>query len=57
MRTTRVRSIVVVALLVSLWAGAGWAQALRVVGFPVESGDARPEEMNALKTLGEPMLQ
>jgi hypothetical protein len=28
----------VIAMLVSLWTGAGWGQTLRVVGFNVESG-------------------
>jgi hypothetical protein len=43
MRATKVRSIVVVAVLVSVWTCSGWAQALRAVGFNVESGGARPE--------------
>jgi endonuclease/exonuclease/phosphatase family metal-dependent hydrolase len=43
MPATWVRSIVVVAMLVSLWTGAGWAQAPRVAGFNVESGGARPD--------------
>jgi hypothetical protein len=33
----------VIAMLVSLWTGAGWVQALRVVGFNVESGGASPD--------------
>ena len=43
MQATKRRMLVVIAMLVSLWAGAGWAQALRVVGFNAESGGARPE--------------
>jgi len=34
MGATRRRTVVAVAMLVSLWAGSGWAQALGVVGFP-----------------------
>ena len=48
MRATWVRSIVVVAVLVSLWTGIGWAQALRVVGFNVEFGGARPDVVDDL---------
>jgi hypothetical protein len=43
MSAIRSRAVVVVVMLVSLWSGAGWAQALRVVGFNVESGGARPD--------------
>jgi hypothetical protein len=45
---TGVRSIIVVAVLVSLWTGAGWTQALRVVGFNVESSGARPDVVDDL---------
>jgi hypothetical protein len=43
-----VRSIVMVAMLVSLWTCAGWGQALRVVGFNVESGGAQPDVVDDL---------
>jgi hypothetical protein len=43
MRASKIHSIVVVGLLISLWTCAGWPQALRVVGFNVESGGARPD--------------
>jgi hypothetical protein len=48
MRVTKRPSTVVVAILFSLWTGIGWAQALRVVGFNVESGGARPEVVDDL---------
>jgi hypothetical protein len=48
MNARGVRSIVMVAMLVSLWTCAGWAQALRVVGFNVESGGARPDVVDDL---------
>jgi hypothetical protein len=48
MKATRIRSIVVMVVLVSLWACPGWAQALRVVAFNVESGRARPEAVGEL---------
>ena len=35
----------VVAVLVCLWTGLSWGQTLRVVGFNVESGGARPSEV------------
>jgi len=35
-------------MLASVWTGAGWAQALRVVGFNVESGGARPDVVDDL---------
>jgi endonuclease/exonuclease/phosphatase family metal-dependent hydrolase len=40
--------VVVIAMLVSLWTGAGWGQTLRVVGFNVESGGARPDVVDDL---------
>jgi hypothetical protein len=48
MSATRMRAVVVVAIVISLWTGASWAQALRVVGFNVESGGARPEVVDDL---------
>jgi len=35
--------VVVIAALVSLRTGAGWAQVLQMVGFNMESGGARPD--------------
>jgi hypothetical protein len=43
MRETQRRLVVVIAAPVSLWTGAGRVQTLRVVGFNVESGGARPD--------------
>jgi hypothetical protein len=48
MRMTKIRVFVVVAILCSVWAGPGWAQALRVVGFNVESGGAHPDVVDDL---------
>jgi hypothetical protein len=45
---TKSRVFVVIAILCSAWAGLGWAQALRVVGFNVESGGARPDVVDDL---------
>jgi hypothetical protein len=45
---TKRRMVVVIAVLVSLWTGVGWAQALRVVGFNVESGGAPPDVVDDL---------
>ncbi len=42
------RLFVVVALLCSAWAGLGWTQTLRVVGFNVESGGACPDVVHDL---------
>jgi endonuclease/exonuclease/phosphatase family metal-dependent hydrolase len=44
----KIRAVIVAAILVSLWTGLGWAQALRVVGFNVESGGARPDVLDDL---------
>jgi hypothetical protein len=48
MRITKRRVFVLVAILCSAWAGLGWAQTLRVVGFNVESGGARPDIVDDL---------
>jgi hypothetical protein len=48
MRVSQKRGVIVIAALVSLWTTAGWAQALRVVGFNVESGGARPDVVDGL---------
>src|SRR5687767_8493526 len=48
MSATKRRMVVVIAVLVSLWKGAGWAQALGVAGFNVESGGARPDVVDDL---------
>ena len=48
MSAAKRRIVVVIAMLVSLWTGAGWAQTLRVVGFNVESGGARPDVVDDL---------
>ena len=48
MSVIKMRAVVVIAVLVSLWTGLGWAQALRVVGFNVESGGARPDVVDDL---------
>jgi hypothetical protein len=45
---TTMRVFVVVALLCSAWAGLGWTQTLRVVGFNVESGGACPDVVHDL---------
>jgi hypothetical protein len=42
MRAAKRRLVVVIAALVSLWTGAGWAQTLRVVGVNAESEGTRP---------------
>jgi hypothetical protein len=43
MGAIRVRSIVVIALLVSLWPCSDWEQVLRALGFNIDSGGALPE--------------
>jgi hypothetical protein len=48
MSMTKIRLFVVVAILCSAWAGLGWTQTLRVVGFNVESGGARPDVVDDL---------
>jgi hypothetical protein len=48
MQASKMRSIMAVALLVSLWPGTSWAQALRAVGFNVESGWARSDVVDDL---------
>ena len=48
MRMTKIRLFVVVVILCSVWAGLGWGQALRVAGFTVESGGARPDVVDDL---------
>jgi hypothetical protein len=48
MRVIRIRLLVVGVFLLSLWTVLGWAQALRVVGFNVESGGARPDVVDDL---------
>jgi hypothetical protein len=48
MSVTRRRTVVVVALVISLWACRGWAQALRVVGFNVESAGVCSDGVNDL---------
>jgi hypothetical protein len=48
MQATKRRIVVVIAMLISVWTGVGWAQALRVVGFNVESGGARPDVVDDL---------
>ena len=48
MQATWIRAIVVVAMLVGCWTGGGWAQALRVVGFNVESWGAHPDVVDDL---------
>ena len=48
MSMTKIRLFVVVAILCSAWAGLGWTQTLRVVGFNVESGWARPDVVDDL---------
>jgi hypothetical protein len=48
MRMTKIRLFVVVGILCSAWAGLGWTQTLRVVGFNVESGGARPDVVDDL---------
>jgi hypothetical protein len=48
MQAIWIRAVVIVAMLTSVWTGAGWAQALRVVGFNVESGGALPDVVDDL---------
>ena len=48
MQAIWIRAVIVVTMLASVWTGAGWAQALRVVGFNVESGGARPDVVDDL---------
>jgi hypothetical protein len=48
MSAPKSRLVVVIAALVSLWTGPGWAQALQVVGFNVESEGTRPEAVDDL---------
>ena len=48
MQAIWIGAVIVVTMLASLWTGAGWAQALRVVGFNVESGGARPDVVDDL---------
>jgi hypothetical protein len=48
MSVRKMRAVIAVAFVLSLWTGAGWAQVLRVVGFNVESGGARPEVVDDL---------
>jgi hypothetical protein len=45
---TQRRLVVVIAMLVSLWTSASWAQTLQAVGFNVESGGARPDVVDDL---------
>jgi hypothetical protein len=40
--------VVGIAMLISLWTGVSWGQALRLVGFSVESGGARPDVVDDL---------
>jgi hypothetical protein len=45
------RLVVVIAMLVNLWTGAGWAQTLQEVGFSVGRADAAVSDMNLLPAL------
>jgi len=42
------RAVIVATILISLWTSLGWSQVLRVVGFNVESGGARPDVVDDL---------